>query len=154
MRNNIVTILIVVLFLFVSCSSVSENNMDYKDEYLNVVCNIDYDEGKLFDLLISNKSDEEIVLVFAESKVSNADGDLVNFISKEEALSSNKIININNITLNPNEGYNNQYMALGYIRKQILKNEIVLIPWINKGEFYLELPYIVNGKKHYIKVNK
>ncbi len=142
-----------ILLLFVSCSSEPINNYQFEDEYVSVICDIDKYENKLFDLTILNNSNENILLLFAEAKVTNAEGNMVSFISEKEALSLKNTIQINNKSLKVNETYNEKYMAIGYVKKQILSESYVLLPWIERGNFKLEIPYVIKNKKNTIVIS-
>jgi hypothetical protein len=54
--------------------------------------------------------------------------------------------------LKPDITLNENFVAVGYLRKQILKDEFVLLPWIDEDRFELSLPYIIDGKRHVIDI--
>lgn len=142
----------IVLF-FVSCASEPINNYQFEDEYVSVSCDIENFENKLFELTVFNNSNENILLLFAEAKVSNAEGEMVNFYSKEEALSLNNTIQINNKSVKASQNFNEKFMAIGYVKKQILSDSYVMLPWIEKGKFTLEIPYVYRNIKKTIIIN-
>ncbi len=142
-----------ILLFYVSCSSEPINNYQFEDEYVSVICDIDNYQNTLFDLTIKNNSDENILLLFAEAKVSNSEGNMVSFISEKEALSIKNTIQINNKSLKSKETFNDKYMAVGYVKKQILSESYVLLPWIERGKFKLEIPYVIRNIKKNIEIN-
>lgn len=153
MNKKIIIISFFVLFIFLSCSTPLDNPVyNYEDEFVKVNIGIEDDEYKFIDINILNTSDENIILLFAIAKVRDKDGNFNNIIQLDDALSSKKIINILNIELNSNELYQEKYISVGKIKKQIIHDDII-IPWIDKESFYLEIPYLINNQQRNIIID-
>jgi len=75
-------------------------------------------------------------------------------MSVSDALSSKTSIKVKNIQINPDVKYSEEFVANGYLRKQILNNEYILLPWIDSDLFNLSIPYIVDGRKKLITITK
>lgn len=146
-KNNIIFILLI--FFFVSCSSTNIEKYNYEDQYVSVKCNIENNENKYFDLVINNKSDDEIIILLSQAKVIAFDDELVNILTLDQAFSKKTQIILKNEKLKPNAVFINKFSANGYMRKQILIDEIILLPWIKKGAFHLEIPYIIFDSNNY-----
>ncbi|NCD06574.1 MAG: hypothetical protein EOL97_10670 [Spirochaetia bacterium] len=158
MKRKIKYFLIVTsIFIFASCSSLLNDNqmlLNYSDDFLDVSYRIDGLDNKAFEISIDNKSDKAILLLLTEAKVLTADGNYKSIMSVSDALSNKTSIKVKNIQINPDVKYIEEFVANGYLRKQILNNEYVLLPWIDPTYFNLSIPYIVDGKKNLITITK
>ncbi len=159
MKRIIKYILIIAtsIFIFASCSSLSNDNQllpNYSDDFLDVNYRIDGFDNKAFEIIVANKSDKPVLLLLTEAKVLTADGNYKSIMSVSDALSSKTSIKVKNIQINPDVKYSEEFVANGYLRKQILNNEYILLPWIDSDLFNLSIPYIVDGRKKLITITK
>jgi hypothetical protein len=154
MRKSRISIFFITLgFILISCSSVDSNKMfSAKDDNIIVSCNIDDFEGKEVEIKIKNNSNKDVLVLITEATVSTVDGNKVKLMRVSDALSKENTIIIKNMLLKPNITLNENFVAVGYLRKQILKNEFILLPWIDSNQFELSLPYIIDGKRHVINI--
>lgn len=145
------------IFIFASCSSLSNNNQllpNYSDDFLDVSYRIDGLDNKSFEIIVENKSDKPVLLLLTEAKVLTVDGNYESIMSVSDALSNKTSIKVKNIQINPDVKYSEEFVANGYLRKQILNNEYILLPWIDSNLFNLSIPYIADGKKNLITITK
>lgn len=147
-------LLIGLFFILVSCSSIDSSTTNMvKDENLSLIINTEDFEQKEFEITIQNKSNKDILILITEAKVLTKDGENVNIMKVDDALSKAHSIKVTNIKLKSKAVYKQRYVAVGYVRKQILNDEFVLIPWIDSNNFKLSIPYIVDNRKHIIEIN-
>jgi len=147
-------LLIGLFFILVSCSSIdSSTKKTYKDENLSLTINTNGFEQKEFEIEIQNNSNKDILVLITEAKVLTKDGDSVNIMKVADALSTEHSIKITNLRLKSKAVYKQRYVAIGYVRKQILEDEFVLLPWIDSNNFKLSIPYIVENKKHIVEIS-
>jgi hypothetical protein len=123
-----------------------------KDDNIIVSCNIENFEGKEVEIKIKNNSNKDVLVLITEATVLTVDGNKVNLMRVSDALSKENTIVIKNMLLKPDITLNENFVAVGYLRKQILKDEFVLLPWIDEDRFELSLPYIIDGKRHVIDI--
>jgi len=146
--------ILILTLIFTSCSSVSDNNaLTFSDENLSVSINISDFDNKAFNILLTNKGDNEILLIITEAKVLTVDGEYVNIMRQIDATSDNNVVNVKNMRINPGIVLDEEFVAVGYTRKQIIKDEYVLLPWIDDKAFDLSIPYIVKNRKKLIEIN-
>ncbi|MDC7238632.1 MAG: hypothetical protein PQJ49_09730 [Sphaerochaetaceae bacterium] len=154
MRKSRISIFFITLgFILISCSSVDSKTMfSAKDENIIVSYNIDDFEGKEVEIKIKNNSNKDVLVLITEATVLTVDGNKVNLMRVSDALSKENTIIVKNMLLKPNITLTENFVAVGYLRKQILKDEFVLLPWIDEDRFELSIPYIIDGKKHVIDI--
>ena len=146
--------ILILTLIFTSCSSVFDNNaLTFSDENLSVSINISDFDNKAFNILLTNKGDNEILLIITEAKVLTVDGEYVNIMRQIDATSDNNVVNVKNMRINPGIVLDEEFVAVGYTRKQIIKDEYVLLPWIDDKAFDLSIPYIVKNRKKLIEIN-
>lgn len=157
MKRIVKYILITIsVFILASCSSLFNNNKllpNYSDDFLNVNYRIEGLDNKSFEIIVENKSDKPVLLLLTEAKVLTVDGNYESIMSVSDALSKKTSIKVKNIQINPDVKYSEEFIANGYLRKQILNNEYIILPWLNPESFDLSIPYIVNGKKNLITIH-
>ncbi len=152
-RKSFVIVLIAGLLL-TSCSTLdTANDFTFSNENIVVTIDVDKEELKEFEINIKNVSKSDMLILIPEVKVLTLDGTYAPIMSVNDALSEDTTIEIKDIVLKANESFKERYVAVGYLKKQILKNEFVLLPWININKFEVSLPYIMNGKKYVLKLS-
>lgn len=127
-RKSFVIVLIAGLLL-TSCSTLdTANDFTFSNENIVVTIDVDKEELKEFEINIKNVSKSDMLILIPEVKVLTLDGTYAPIMSVNDALSEDTTIEIKDIVLKANESFKERYVAVGYLKKQILKNEFVLLP--------------------------
>ena len=152
-RKSFIGVIIIGL-LWTSCSTLDNaNDFIFSNENIVVTIEVDKEEFKEFKISIKNVSNNDMLILIPEVKVLTLEGTYASIMSVEDALSEDTSIEIKDIILKANESFKERYVAVGYLRKQILKDQFVLLPWIDINQFEVSLPYMIKGKKYVLKLS-
>ncbi|MGD1819983.1 MAG: hypothetical protein ACPKOI_08910 [Pleomorphochaeta sp.] len=153
MKKSKIFIVILIIFLLISCATTKTENYDFNDNLVSVNCNINDFDNKAVELSIHNNTNENILLIFTEAKVLDKNNQMVALYRLEDALSDSNSVRIENVELSPNSILQDKFVAVGHIKKQIIKKEFVVLPWLDSNKFILELPYMIGNEKRLIRIS-